>query len=188
MLKARDDEYVECAYCHGSGWGGESFARTLPGLWREGQGLVSSITPNESTCYQTDGQPASVWCKDGQTRFIVVTPNSAFDRTRRKVRRAAWLRPLGRLPREAGESASRLAFSHVCMVTCSMEVSMNTITITLSDDRLAQLQEVAAHFKVSPEELVRVGIEELLARPDDAFERTVTEVLKKNAELYRRLA
>lgn len=65
---------------------------------------------------------------------------------------------------------------------------MNTITITLSDDRLARLQEVAAHFKVSPEELVRVGIEELLSRPDDAFERTVTEVLKKNAELYRRLA
>jgi len=35
---------------------------------------------------------------------------------------------------------------------------------------------------------VRVGVEELLARPDDAFQRAVTEVLKKNAELYRRLA
>ncbi|HEV8711839.1 MAG TPA: DNA-binding protein [Candidatus Binatia bacterium] len=65
---------------------------------------------------------------------------------------------------------------------------MNAITITLSDDRLAQLREMAARFKVSPEELARVSIEELLARPDDAFERAVTEVLKKNAELYRRLA
>ena len=65
---------------------------------------------------------------------------------------------------------------------------MNAITITLSDDRLAQLQEMAARLRVSPEELVCVGVEELLARPDDAFQRAVTEVLKKNAELYRRLA
>lgn len=65
---------------------------------------------------------------------------------------------------------------------------MNAVTITLSDDRLAQLQEMAARFQVSPEELIRVGIEELLAQPDDAFQRAVAEVLKKNAELYRRLA
>ena len=65
---------------------------------------------------------------------------------------------------------------------------MDAITITLSDDRLAQLREMAARFRVSPEELVRVGIEELLGRPDDAFQRAVTEALKKNAELYRRLA
>ena len=58
---------------------------------------------------------------------------------------------------------------------------METITITLPDDRLTQLKEV------SPEELVRVSIEELLARPDDAFQDTVNYVLKKNSELYRRL-
>jgi hypothetical protein len=65
---------------------------------------------------------------------------------------------------------------------------MNAITITLPADHLVRLQELAARFGVSPEELVRVGVEELLARPDDAFERTVKEVLEKNAELYRRLA
>lgn len=66
---------------------------------------------------------------------------------------------------------------------------MNSITITLSDDRIAKLQEMAVRFRVSPEELVRVGVEELLARPeDDAFQHAVTDVLKKNAELYRRLA
>lgn len=65
---------------------------------------------------------------------------------------------------------------------------MNAITITLSDERLARLQEMAARFQISPEELVRVGVEELLARPDDAFQRAVTEVLTKNADLYRRLA
>jgi hypothetical protein len=65
---------------------------------------------------------------------------------------------------------------------------MNAITITLPADHLVRLQKLAARFGVSPEELVRVGVEELLARPDDAFERTVKEVLEKNAELYRRLA
>ena len=65
---------------------------------------------------------------------------------------------------------------------------MNVITITLPDDRLAQLQEMAARFQVSPEELVRVGVEEFLAQPDDMFQRAVAAVLKKNAELYRRLA
>ena len=54
--------------------------------------------------------------------------------------------------------------------------------------RLAQLQELATRFQVSPEELVRVGVEELLAQPDDVFQRVVAAVLKKNAELYRRLA
>jgi len=74
------------------------------------------------------------------------------------------------------------------MVTFCMEVFMNAITVILSDDRLAQLQEMATRFQVSPEELVRVGVEELLAQPDDVFQWVVADVLKKNAELYRRLA
>jgi hypothetical protein len=69
-----------------------------------------------------------------------------------------------------------------------MEVFMNAITVTLSDDRLAQLQEMATRFQVSPEELVRVGVEELLAQPDEVFQQAVAAVLKKNADLYRRLA
>ena len=46
------------------------------------------------------------------------------------------------------------------MVTFPMEVFMKAITITLSNDRLAQLQEMATRFQVSPEELG--GMEELL--------------------------
>ncbi len=65
---------------------------------------------------------------------------------------------------------------------------MTTITITLPDDRLHQLKEIAARFQVTPEELARVGVEELLGRPDDAFQQAADHVLKKNAELYRRLA
>jgi len=65
---------------------------------------------------------------------------------------------------------------------------MTTITISLSDDRLQKLKEIAAHFSVAPEELVRVSIEELLTRPEEDFLRALDYVLNKNAELYRRLA
>jgi hypothetical protein len=74
------------------------------------------------------------------------------------------------------------------MVTFCLEAFMNAITVTLPDERLAQLQELATRFQVSPEDLVRVGVEELLAQPDDVFQRVVAAVLKKNVELYRRLA
>ena len=68
------------------------------------------------------------------------------------------------------------------------EVTMTTITIALPDDRLLKLKEMATRFGVVPEELVRVSIEELLTRPEEAFERAVDYVLEKNAELYQRLA
>jgi len=41
---------------------------------------------------------------------------------------------------------------------------------------------------VQAEDLVRLRIDELLGRPDEAFERITDYLLKKNAELYRRLA
>jgi hypothetical protein len=63
---------------------------------------------------------------------------------------------------------------------------MSSITVPLSDDALAKLRETAGRLGVSPEELVRVSIEELLGRPDEAFERAAEYVLNKNAELYRR--
>jgi len=65
---------------------------------------------------------------------------------------------------------------------------MTRITIALPDDSLLQLQEKAKTFGITPEELVRVSIEELLTRPEDAFQQAVEYILKKNAELYRRLA
>jgi predicted transcriptional regulator len=65
---------------------------------------------------------------------------------------------------------------------------MNTLTITLSDDRFAKLQEIADRFNIKAEDLARVSIEELLTRPDESFQRAADRVLSKNAELYRRLA
>ena len=65
---------------------------------------------------------------------------------------------------------------------------MTNITIAIPDDRLVKLQEIAARFQITPEELVRVSLEELLTRPEDTFQHAVSYVLQKNAELYRRLA
>ena len=65
---------------------------------------------------------------------------------------------------------------------------MSAITITIPDDRLLKLKELASRLSVTPEELVRVSIDDLLGRPDEAFDRAVDRVLEKNAELYRRLA
>ena len=65
---------------------------------------------------------------------------------------------------------------------------MTTITIGLSEDRALRLKDLAARLGVSAEDLVRVSVDELLARPDEEFEAAVDYVLKKNAELYDRLA
>lgn len=65
---------------------------------------------------------------------------------------------------------------------------MTTFTITLPDERLKKLQEIAARFRVAPEELVRASLEELLTRPLDDFQNALERVLNKNADLYKRLA
>lgn len=65
---------------------------------------------------------------------------------------------------------------------------MTTLTITLPDDRLAKLQELAARLHVTPEELATTSIAELLTRPDESFQQALRYVLTKNAELYRRLS
>ena len=65
---------------------------------------------------------------------------------------------------------------------------MSTLTIAISEERLQKLEEIARRFQIAPEDLVRVSIEELLSLPEDDFRKALDLVLKKNAELYQRLA
>ena len=65
---------------------------------------------------------------------------------------------------------------------------MSMITVTVSDDRLSKLQEIARRYNITPEDLVRVTIDELIARPEEAFQQAANYVLNKNSELYSRLA
>lgn len=65
---------------------------------------------------------------------------------------------------------------------------MTNLVIPVSDDTLLKLQKIAATFRITPEELVSVSIQDLLEQPENEFQRIVKYVLTKNAELYRRLA
>lgn len=65
---------------------------------------------------------------------------------------------------------------------------MTTITVELPSERLQKLQELALKFGVSMEELVRVSVEDMLTQPEEQLRKAAQYVLKKNAELYRRLA
>jgi antitoxin FitA len=65
---------------------------------------------------------------------------------------------------------------------------MTTIAIPLSDERLAQLRLQAQQAGLAPEEYLRRRVEQLLDRPDEPFRQAAAYVMKKNAELYRRLA
>lgn len=65
---------------------------------------------------------------------------------------------------------------------------MTMIAIPLSDERIEQLRSRAEQAGLAPEEFLRQCIEQLLDQPDEHFRHAATSVLKKNAELYRRLA
>ncbi len=63
-----------------------------------------------------------------------------------------------------------------------------TITIPLSEEKQARLQSLADQVGLSAEEFLRRRVEQLLDQPDPAFEDAAEYVLRKNAELYRRLS
>lgn len=65
---------------------------------------------------------------------------------------------------------------------------MTSLTINLSDETLKLLKEKAELFRISPEDLIRLSLEDLLSRPDETFQNAMKYVASKNAELYRRLA
>ena len=70
----------------------------------------------------------------------------------------------------------------------SSETHASSITVDLQPEQFARLQSIADRLGVSVESLARSSLEDLLAAPDDRFARAVEYVLKKNDELYRRLA
>ena len=65
--------------------------------------------------------------------------------------------------------------------------AMNDFTIALPEDEAQRLRELAEEAGVSPEQLLRDGIEEWLRRPGRDFAEAAAYVLEKNRELYRRL-
>ena len=68
------------------------------------------------------------------------------------------------------------------------EAPMTAIKINLPNDRFRALEKMSKRLNLAPEELARLSIEELISRPDESFQDAMKYVLKKNAELYQRLA
>ncbi len=65
---------------------------------------------------------------------------------------------------------------------------MASITINIPDDQLQKLQQLAQENGISLEDLLRASIDEWLSYPKSEFVEASSYVLKKNAQLYRRLA
>lgn len=67
-------------------------------------------------------------------------------------------------------------------------VIMATLTISLTAEQFEQLRKAAERLGINAEDLARAGVEAILALPGEDFERAVEHVIRKNADLYRRLA
>ncbi len=65
---------------------------------------------------------------------------------------------------------------------------MKQITVTLPEEIAEQLKDASEKIGVKPEELLLASLQEKLANLDSDFTDAMQYVLKKNAELYKRLA
>jgi len=62
------------------------------------------------------------------------------------------------------------------------------LTIDLSPMQAERLRHEARRLGLAPEDLARAALADLLATRDDDFRRAAERVLRKNQELYQRLA
>jgi hypothetical protein len=62
------------------------------------------------------------------------------------------------------------------------------VAIELSQPQADRLREEATRLGVAPEELARAAVADLLGAQREDFRTAVDYVLRKNEELYRRLA
>ena len=62
------------------------------------------------------------------------------------------------------------------------------ITIHLSPAQAERLRHEAERLGLAPEDLARAAVADLLVTRDDDFRAAAERVLRKNEELYRRLA
>lgn len=70
---------------------------------------------------------------------------------------------------------------------------MTGFTVSFADETAVKLNNLAERLRITPEELIRTSVEDMLASPTDsldkdAFKKATEYVLEKNSELYKRLA
>ena len=62
------------------------------------------------------------------------------------------------------------------------------VTVELTSEQSELIKKTAARLRVTPDELISAGVADFLGQPDEEFQRASEHVLRKNRELYRRLA
>jgi len=62
------------------------------------------------------------------------------------------------------------------------------LAVELTETESTRLREAAARLGVDPSQLAHAAIADLLSTPDEDFRAAAEHVLRKNEELYRRLA
>jgi len=65
---------------------------------------------------------------------------------------------------------------------------MAMLTISFSDEELQRLETLGKREGLSVEQMVCLGIRDLIGQPDDAFRAAAKRAMDKNAEFYRRLS
>jgi hypothetical protein len=65
---------------------------------------------------------------------------------------------------------------------------MTRIVIQLPDDSADRLAALAKDLNITVEELAKAKLCAMVEKPEEEFPQALRYVLKKNAELYRRLA
>ncbi len=65
---------------------------------------------------------------------------------------------------------------------------MTDLTVRLTDAQAEQLAKEAQRLGVTPQDLARAAVLDLIEGRDEAFLEAARRVVDKNAELYQRLA
>jgi 3-dehydroquinate dehydratase len=65
---------------------------------------------------------------------------------------------------------------------------MSTISVSITDEQMTKLKALASRLGVSPEDIVRLRVDQILTGRDEKFLEAAARALEKNIELYRRLA
>ncbi|SLM32102.1 conserved hypothetical protein [Desulfamplus magnetovallimortis] len=65
---------------------------------------------------------------------------------------------------------------------------MATITVEIDDSKADILKEKAQKLGLLPDQFVAASIEDLISIPEPEFNKALEKVLRKNKELYKRLA
>ena len=65
---------------------------------------------------------------------------------------------------------------------------MAEVMLTLTPEEFKRAEELGKREGLTLQQIVRLGLQDLLSQPDEAFRAAARRIFEKNAELYRRLA